>query len=204
MNAHEAALAAGVDIVGALGPPDTVAMAEATAILDALTKPPGSLGRLEQLAVQLAGITATPRPTFRKRAIVVAAADHGVARRGVSAYPAEVTTQMVGNFLAGGAAINALGAMVGASVTVIDVGVAGSIPDGAPEGRVGASLIRARIRPGTHDMTTGPAMSRAEALRAIVVGLEASRSLRAAGIELIGVGEMGIGNTTAASAITAR
>jgi nicotinate-nucleotide--dimethylbenzimidazole phosphoribosyltransferase len=203
MNADAAALAAGVDAVRALGPLDAAAMAEATAILDALTKPPGSLGRLEQLAVQLAGITATPRPTFRERAIVVAAADHGVVRQGVSAYPAEVTTQMVGNFLAGGAAINALGAMMGASVTVIDVGVTGSIPERGSAGGSGASLIRARIRPGTHDMTTGPAMSRSDAFRAVAVGLAASRSLREAGTELIGLGEMGIGNTTAASAITA-
>jgi len=203
MNADEAALAAGIDAVDALGPPDPVGMADAAAILDALTKPPGSLGRLEQLAVQLAGITATPRPTFRKRAIVVAAADHGVARQGVSAYPPEVTSQMVRNFLAGGAAINTLGAMVQASVTVIDVGVAGSIPDAALEAGLGASLIRARVRPGTDDMTTGPAMSRTEALRAVAVGLEASRSLQHSGVELIGVGEMGIGNTTAASAITA-
>ena len=203
MSPDEAALAAGIDAVEALGPLDPVAMADAAAILDALTKPPGSLGRLEDLVVQLAGITATSRPTLRDRAIVVAAADHGVARQGVSAYPAEVTTQMVGNFLAGGAAINTLGAIVGASLTVIDVGVAGSIPDAAPEGGHGARLIRARVRPGTADMTIGAAMSRAEALRAIAVGLAASRSLRASGVELIAVGEMGIGNTTAASAITA-
>ena len=86
-------------------------MAEAGAILDALTKPPGSLGRLEWLAVELAGITGTPRPTLRHRAIVVAAADHGVTRQGVSAYPADVTAQMVANFVAGGAAINALAAV---------------------------------------------------------------------------------------------
>jgi nicotinate-nucleotide--dimethylbenzimidazole phosphoribosyltransferase len=203
MNRAETALASAIDAVDALGPLDPVAMAEATAILDALTKPPGSLGTLEALAVRLAGITGTPRPTLRERAIVVAVADHGVARHGVSAYPAEVTPQMVGNFMAGGAAINILGAMVGASVTVIDVGVAGSIPDAAPQGRLGASLIRARVRPGTHDMTAGPAMSHAEALRTVAVGLDASRSLRDGGVELIGVGEMGIGNTTAASAITA-
>ena len=202
MNADETTLATGIAAVAAVGPLDPAAMTDTAAILDALTKPPGSLGRLEDLAVQLAGITAIPRPTLRTRAIVVAAADHGVARQGVSAYPAEITTQMVGNFLAGGAAINTLGAMVGASVTVIDVGVAGSIPD-APEGGHGARLIRARVRPGTADMTTAAAMSRAEALRAIAVGLAASRSLRADGVELIAVGEMGIGNTTAASAITA-
>ena len=155
MSPDEAALAAGIDAVETLGPLDPAAMADAAAILDALTKPPGSLGRLEDLVIQLAGITATARPTLRDRAIVVAAADHGVARQGVSAYPAEVTTQMVGNFLAGGAAINTLGAIVGASLTVIDVGVAGSIPDAAPEGGHGARLIRARVRQGTADMTIG-------------------------------------------------
>jgi nicotinate-nucleotide--dimethylbenzimidazole phosphoribosyltransferase len=203
MSPDEAALAASIDAVETLGPLDPVAMVDAAAILDTLTKPPGSLGRLEDLVVQLAGITATSRPTLRDRAIVVAAADHGVVRQRVSAYPAEVTTQMVGNFLAGGAAINTLGAIVGANLTVIDVGVAGSILDASPEGGAGARLIRARVRPGTADMTVGAAMSRAEALRAIAVGLAASRSLRASGVELVAVGEMGIGNTTAASAITA-
>ena len=177
--------------------------AEAGAILDALTKPPGSLGRLEWLAVELAGITGTPRPTLRHRAIAVAAADHGVTRQGVSAYPGEVTAQMVANFLAGGAAINALAGSVGASVTVIDVGVASEIPAVAVATGARVELIRARIRRGTADMTEGPAMHRDEAVRAVGVGLDVARALRDRGVELLGVGEMGIGNTTAASAITA-
>jgi nicotinate-nucleotide--dimethylbenzimidazole phosphoribosyltransferase len=204
----EARLAAQLDAIEALGPLDAVAMAEATATLDSLTKPPGSLGVLESLVMQLAGISGNPRPTFPRRGIVVAAADHGVASHGVSAYPSAVTGQMIANFLAGGAAINVLAAAVGADVTVIDVGVASDVPasalagDETPNGGKRAALVRASIRPGTHDMTVRPAMSRDEALRAIAVGLDVVASLRATGIDLLAIGEMGIGNTTAASAIT--
>lgn len=187
----------------AIGPLDAGAMAEAEARLDRLTKPPGSLGRLESLVVQLAGITGRADAPVARRSIVVAAADHGVARRGVSAYPSAVTAQMVANFVAGGAAINVLAAEFGATVIVVDAGVAGPIPavdlDRGREGR----LISARIRDGSADMTEGPAMSRAEALRAIRVGLDVVAELRGAGLDLLGVGEMGIGNTTAAGAITA-
>ena len=201
-----------------IGPLDETAMAATAARLDRLTKPPGSLGRLEDLAIRLAGITGRPDATVARRAIVVAAADHGVARRGVSAYPAEVTAQMVANFVAGGAAINVLAAAVGASVTVVDAGVAGPIPSkpsasssgasgsqgtAAPRLPPGGSLISVRIRPGTADMTEGPAMSREEAMRAIAVGLELVGNLARDEVELIGLGEMGIGNTTAASALTA-
>ena len=114
--------------VAALGALDEGAMAATSARLDSLTKPPGSLGRLESLAIQLAGITGDPVATFGRRAIVVAAADHGVVRQGVSAYPADVTPQMVANFLAGGAAINVLAGRAGATVSVVDAGVAGDIP----------------------------------------------------------------------------
>lgn len=184
-----------------LGPLDPVAMASATAHLDALTKPPGSLGQLESLMVQLAGVRGEPRPTLRQRAIVVAAADHGVVRQGVSAYSADVTPRMVATFLSGGAAINALARAVGASVTVVDAGVVGEIPkvDDPPQAR----LISARIRAGTGDMSVGPAMARVEALRAIALGLEVADGLARDGVDLLGVGEMGIGNTTAASTITA-
>jgi nicotinate-nucleotide--dimethylbenzimidazole phosphoribosyltransferase len=199
------ALRSALDAIETLGPPDGVARADATRILDTLTKPPGSLGRLEALAVDLAGITGRPRATFRRRAIVVAAADHGVAGQGVSAYPAAVTAQMVANFLAGGAAINTVAAMVGASLTVVDVGVAGEVSSTATPQTDGARarLVQARIRSGTADMTVAPAMDRDEAIRAIAVGLEVVEGLRAEGTELIGIGEMGIGNTTAASAVTA-
>ncbi len=197
-------LAAALAAIEALGAPDPEAMAGAAARLDTLTKPPGSLGRLETLVIQLAGITGTAMPRAGRRAIVVAAADHGVTAQGVSAYPAEVTPQMVANFLAGGAAINVLAGTVGASLTVLDVGVAGTIvpPDGLPMAGAGR-LVSARIRPGTADMTTGPAMTRDEAIAAIAVGLDAARVLVDDGVELLGIGEMGIGNTTAASALTA-
>ncbi len=200
----ETRLAACVEAIEALGPLDPAAMADATATLDSLTKPPGSLGVLEALLTQLAGIRRTPGPTFERRAVVVAAADHGVAGHGVSAYPTAVTGQMVANFLAGGAAINVLAAAVGADLWVVDVGVAGQIaePAAASAGRP-VTLVRAPVRPGTHDMTVAAAMSRAEALRAIVVGFDVVESLQERGIDLLAVGEMGIGNTTAASAITA-
>jgi nicotinate-nucleotide--dimethylbenzimidazole phosphoribosyltransferase len=178
-------------------------MAAAGEILDGLTKPPGSLGRLESIAIWLAGVTGTPRPTVTHRAIVVAAADHGVTRQGVSAYPADVTPQMVANFIAGGAAINVLAARVAAEVTVVDVGVAGGIPTGPPAGERGGRLVDRRLRPGTDDLSVGPAMSRDDAFEAVSIGLEVVGDLRRDGVELIGIGEMGIGNTTAASAVTA-
>lgn len=194
----DAALAA----ITTLGPLDDAAMAAAGAHLDTLTKPPGSLGRLEALAITLAGIRGTAAPSIERRAIVVAAADHGVARRGVSAYPTEVTAQMVANFVTGGAAICVLAERVRASVTVVDVGVAAPVPE-VPAGPGGARLVRAPIRAGTADMTEAPAMTAAEVRSAIDIGLRLAEDLAADGIDLLAVGEMGIGNTTAASAIIA-
>ncbi|HKQ17319.1 MAG TPA: nicotinate-nucleotide--dimethylbenzimidazole phosphoribosyltransferase [Solirubrobacterales bacterium] len=195
------ALHATLESLRRLGPLDPEAVAATTAHLDSLTKPPGSLGRLEVLAVQLAGITGEPRPTFQRRAIVVAAADHGVVRQGVSAYPSDVTAQMVANFLRGGAAINALARTVDAQVTVVDVGVGTPIPAVAELGDV--PLLSEPIRHGTSDMSLGPAMSRAEALRAVGLGIGIAADLARDGVDLLGIGEMGIGNTTAASAISA-
>jgi nicotinate-nucleotide--dimethylbenzimidazole phosphoribosyltransferase len=192
-----------VEEVAAVGPLDAAAMDAARGTLDSLTKPPGSLGRLEELAIWLAGVTGDPRATVRRRVIVVAAADHGVTAQGVSAYPSEVTAQMVANFLDGGAAINALAARVGAAVTVVDVGVAGEIPGGSEGGRPGGRLVARRVRPGTNDFSIGPAMSSGEAAEAVAVGLDVVRDLQIEGVELIGIGEMGIGNTTAASSVTA-
>ena len=201
MSDATSALGATLESLRQLGPLDADATAEVTAHLDALTKPPGSLGRLEGLAVQLAGITGDPTPTFVSRAIVVAAADHGVVEQGVSAYPSDVTPQMVANFLRGGAAINALARAVDAGLIVIDAGVAGRIP--AVDGRADVRLVSAPIRTGTSDMSVGPAMSRGEALRAVGLGIAVAAELARDGVDLLGVGEMGIGNTTAASAITA-
>jgi nicotinate-nucleotide--dimethylbenzimidazole phosphoribosyltransferase len=190
-------------VLDAVAPLDTAAMGEAAAGLDRLTKPPGSLGQLETLIVELAGIAGRRDATVDQGVIVIAAADHGVTRQGVSAYPADVTGQMVGNFVAGGAAINVLGAWAGVRLVVVDAGVASAIADGASDPVLGGRLVRARIRDGTDDMTQGPAMSRAEALRAVAAGIDLAGSLQADGTDLLGIGEMGIGNTTSASAITA-
>jgi len=187
-----------------IGPLDEAASAAAAEHLDRLTKPPGSLGRLEELAIQLAAITGEVAPTFDRRAIVVAAADHGVTAQGVSAYPSEVTAQMVGNFVAGGAAINVLARMARADVLVLDIGVASALSIGAsPQSQAGGRLLRRRIRPGTADLSVGPAMSREEASAAIDVGLDTASQLAEEGVRLVGLGEMGIGNTTAASSIVA-
>jgi nicotinate-nucleotide--dimethylbenzimidazole phosphoribosyltransferase len=203
LSTSEGAIRRAIEGVEAAGSLDETAMTAARDILDELTKPPGSLGRLESLAIWLAGVTGQARPTVRKRAIVVAAADHGVTRQGVSAYPSEVTAQMVANFLDGGAAINVLASQVGASVTVLDVGVVGEIPRRRASDRGGGRLITRRTRAGTDDFSAGPAMSRTEAVEAVVAGLSVVDGLRRDGTDLIGVGEMGIGNTTAASAVTA-
>jgi nicotinate-nucleotide--dimethylbenzimidazole phosphoribosyltransferase len=205
--ADQGAVAAAVDAIAALGPLDAAAMAAAATHLDRLTKPPGSLGRLEELLIDLAGITARADAPVARRWIVVAAGDHGVATEGVSAYPAEVTAQMVANFVAGGAAINVLARTARASLAVVDVGVAttvqGIVPDGQDRG-TGGRLLRARIADGTANMTLGPAMDRADMLRAVGVGLGIVNELRSAGgVDVLGLGEMGIGNTTAASAIVA-
>jgi nicotinate-nucleotide--dimethylbenzimidazole phosphoribosyltransferase len=184
-----------------LAPLDIGAMDAVRARLGRLTKPAGSLGQLESLAVQLAGIRGEERATrpLLRRSIVVMAADHGVAARGVSAYPAAVTAQMVANMRTGGAAINVLARMVGADLLVVDLGVAGAVPS-----RGSAARFRsARIADGTRDLSVEPAMTRAEALAAVDIGREIARELAADDVDVVAVGEMGIGNTTAASALTA-
>ncbi len=165
--------------------------------LDRLTKPPGSLGKLEALAARLAAIQVTERPALGPGAVVVAAADHGVAAEGVSAYPPEVTYQMVLNFLAGGAAINQIAAEADARVYVLDVGVNGPA---FPEAE---GLIRARVRPGTGNLVREPAMREEEAELAFWAGYEAGKRALGEGATLLAAGDMGIGNTTAAAALTA-
>jgi len=177
-------------------PLDTKAMAAAEARQGCLTKPPQALGRLESLSIHLAGITGKARPTFEQKVIAVMAGDHGVVAEGVSAFPAEVTPQMVYNFLAGGAAINVLGRHVGARVVVTDVGVASDL-----SGAVG--VRHKNVRQGTANMAVGPAMTRNEAIRAFEVGIELVEEELANGLDLIATGEMGIGNTTPSSAIIA-
>ena len=177
-------------------PLDDRAMAAARARQDTLTKPQGSLGRLEELSVKLAGIKGEPIPKIHHKAIVTMAADHGVAIEGVSAYPREVTAQMVLNFLHGGAAINVLARHVGARVIFVDMGVASEI-------KPHAALLSRKIAYGTNDMAKGPAMSREQAIEAIKVGIEIVGQEIKNGLDIIGTGDMGIGNTTPSSAITA-
>jgi nicotinate-nucleotide--dimethylbenzimidazole phosphoribosyltransferase len=161
-----------------------------------LTKPPGSLGELEEAANRLAAIRRTLRPEVFRQRVYVVAADHGVAAEGVSAYPREVTAQMVYNFLRGGAAINVLARDCGVEVKVVDAGVDADFGD-AP------GLIQAKVLRGTANFTCGQAMTRQQAERAVTIGVELARAAAAEGVEMTGIGEMGIGNTTSASAITA-
>ena len=176
-------------------PADADAMRAADERQGVLTKPRGSLGVLEGLGSRLAGMYAVcPPPLPEPVAIAVFAGDHGVHAQGVSPWPQEVTAQMVGNFLAGGAVINALGRQVGAGVTVVDVGVAGDVPQ--------APGLRARkVARGTADMTVGPAMTPAQVQAALEVGIEVARELVAEGNRLLVTGDMGIANTTASAAL---
>ena len=171
-------------------------MQQAQGRLDQLTKPLGSLGRLEALAKQLVGIRRQPRPPVAGKVIITMAADHGVAAEGVSAYPQAVTAQMVANFLRGGAGINVLARHAGARVVVVDMGVAAAL---APH----PDLISRKIRAGTSNFAHGPAMTREEASAAIAAGCEIARREIERGADLVGAGDMGIGNTTSSSAIVA-
>lgn len=161
-----------------------------------LTKPPGSLGRLEALSARLAAVQGTVKPTITNKAVVVFAADHGVTAAGVSAYPKSVTVGMAKSFLAGGAAVNALARSAGAELLVVDVGIDADL--GAH-----SRLWSRKIARGTRNMLDGPAMTRAETEAACGVGLEAAQKLAAPGGALLAGGEMGIGNTTPAAALTA-
>ena len=158
--------------------------------------PPGSLGRLEDLSIQLAGIFGTARPTVRKTTLIVAAADHGVVAQRVTGYPQAVTAQMVLNFLAGGAAINVMARTRGVELVIVDAGVATPM-DPHPNLHVVAAGR------GTKDMTRGPAMTPAQAAACIRAGVNFAVSAGQRGAQIIATGDMGIGNTTSASAITA-
>jgi nicotinate-nucleotide--dimethylbenzimidazole phosphoribosyltransferase len=163
--------------------------------IDTLTKPPGSLGRLEEIAIQLAEITSEAFPAVTPPGVIVFAADHGVVKEGVSAFPQEVTAQMVLNFLHGGAAINVFSKQIGATFEIVDVGVAADIhADG---------VIQRKIRYGTANFCEQDAMTREEAEKAIAVGYERAERMIHQGIKCLILGEMGIGNTTASSAILA-
>jgi len=182
---------AGVEAVG-----DALAPA-LKARLDSLTKPPGSLGRLEALALALGRMQDTVKPRATPRAVLVFAADHGVALDGVSAYPREVTAQMVLNFLRGGAAVNVLARQADARLTVVDVGVDHDFGEPPP------GLVIAKVRRGTDSIVRGPAMTRDEAVRALEAGIRVAEGCVADGVALIAAGDMGIGNTTPSAALTA-
>jgi nicotinate-nucleotide--dimethylbenzimidazole phosphoribosyltransferase len=182
-------------LLDAIGGPDAAAAAEAQRHLDTLTKPPRSLGRLEELAVRLAAVTGRA-PSVVAPVIFTFAADHGVVAEGVSAYPQSVTAQMVENFLRGGAAVNVLARQAGARVVVADFGVA-ALQGERP------GLVSRRFGDGTRNMAAGPAMTREQAAGALEAGAALADEAIAAGADLLGTGEMGIGNTTAASALTA-
>ncbi len=169
---------------------------------DCLTKPPGSLGRLEEIAVRMAAIQQTLAPNVDRKRIAVFAADHGVAEEGVSPYPAEVTAQMVANFLRGGAAINALAKTAGADLVIVDAGVKSPIPAIEISGKH-IQFLQKPVRNGSRNFTRGPALTAEETASAIELGYEVAAEAKKAGVKLIGIGEMGIGNTTAAAAITA-
>jgi len=164
--------------------------------LDSLTKPPGSLGHLEDLAARYCLITGTPDPVPGRKRICTFAGDHGVVAEGISAFPGEVTRQMVRNMLSGGAAINVLSRYAGADLLVVDVGVNDPL-----EGAEG--LISRKVRPGTDNIARGPAMSRDDAVQAMEAGIEMALQAHAEGVTLLGTGEMGIGNTTSSSALCA-
>jgi nicotinate-nucleotide--dimethylbenzimidazole phosphoribosyltransferase len=184
------------DLIAQIGPLDEAAMAAARARQDMLTKPRGSLGRLEVLSIQLAGIAGTPRPSLRHKVIVTMAGDHGVVAEGVSAYPQAVTPQMVYNFLRGGAAINVMARHVGARVVVVDMGVAAAL-EAHPD------LVDKKVALGTGNIARGPAMSREQAVRALLAGAEVVEAEIGRGLDILGTGDMGIGNTTPSTAIAA-
>jgi nicotinate-nucleotide--dimethylbenzimidazole phosphoribosyltransferase len=225
--------------IRAIAPLDAPAMDAARHHQAELTKPAGSLGRLEALSIQLAGITCRPFPTLERKAILTLAADHGVAAEGVSLYPSAVTQQMVANFIAGGAAINVLARIAGARVVVADFGVAGdpafsASTEGRFEGRLGGGaderpgapgstedesppvppgglgrstfvpnvrFVDAKLARGTANLATGPAMSRALAVRAIEAGIALVADEHPRGLDAVATGEMGIANTTASSCL---
>ncbi|MEU1641394.1 nicotinate-nucleotide--dimethylbenzimidazole phosphoribosyltransferase [Micromonospora zamorensis] len=205
--------------IAAIRPADEAAMAAARELHGRLTKPAGSLGALEELSVRLAGLAgACPPPLPEPAAVAIFAGDHGVHAQGVSPWPQEVTGQMIGNFLAGGAVVNAFARQAGASVTVVDVGVATPLPTGPiadPAGSESAGsepavldpavprLVVASVRRGTRDFTVTAALTRDEALAAVQTGIRIADELIDAGAGILLTGDMGIGNTTPAAALIA-
>jgi len=184
------------EVISGIRPLDEKAMGEARQRQDKLTKPQGSLGQLESVSIQVAGIKGDPRPSVNHKVIFTLAGDHGVTQEGVSAYPSEVTPQMIYNFLRGGAGINVLARQIGARIVIADLGT-GALLQRHPD------LRDKKVALGTMNMAKGPAMSREQAIRAIEAGIDLVEEELAKGIDVLGTGDMGIGNTTSSSAITA-
>jgi nicotinate-nucleotide--dimethylbenzimidazole phosphoribosyltransferase len=185
------------ETISAVRPLDEAAMQDAREHQARLTKPPGALGVLEEISVRLAGLAGVcPPPLPEPAAVAVFAADHGVTPWACTPWPQEVTAQMVANFLAGGAVVNAFAAQVGARVNVVDVGVAADLPP-AP------GLLSRKVAYGTADLTLGPAMTQEQVRRAVETGIEVARDLVAAGNRCLITGDMGIANTTASAALIA-
>lgn len=182
--------------IGSIKPLNGEAKAKTQVRLDNLTKPPGSLGVLEDLALALAGISGKQPVAPPRKALILMAGDHGVVACGVTAWPQEVTTQMVLNFTSGGAAINVLARHAGAELLLVDIGVASDLPD-LP------GLLRRKVAYGTANLAEGPAMTGEQAVKALEVGIETANNCIARGAEILGTGEMGIGNTTPSTAILA-
>lgn len=183
-------------VLQGIQPVDDALSLQAQERLDSLTKPKGSLGRLEEIARRMAAISGNLQPKIAKKQVLLFAADHGVVEEGVSLYPQEVTAQMVLNFLKGGAAINVLARWAQAEVSIIDIGVRSDLPE-LP------GLRQIKLIPGTANMAQGPAMAREVAVAALEAGIEAAEEAIQQGADLLATGDMGIGNTTATSAILA-
>jgi len=183
------------ELITKIQPLDEAAMEAARLRQDDLTKPRGSLGQLEDLSVQIAGITGEERPKIVHKVVTTMAGDHGVVAEGVSAYPSEVTPQMVMNFVFGGAAINVLANHIGARVTIVDMGVASEIdhPD----------VLNNKIALGTENIAKGPAMTREQAIQALEAGAHVVKNELEKGLDILATGDMGIGNTTPSAAIAA-
>jgi nicotinate-nucleotide--dimethylbenzimidazole phosphoribosyltransferase len=182
-------------VLKGIGPLDKKVMESARQRQDRLTKPQKSLGVLEELSMRVAGIMGDPLPKIEDKAIIIMVGDHGVVEEGVSAYPREVTGQMVYNFVEGGAGINVCATHAGARVVIVDAGIADDIES--------PSVVNKKVRHGTDNITKGPAMSFNEAVQSIEVGISVVEEEIEKGLDIIGTGDMGIGNTTPSSALTA-
>lgn len=181
------------ETINGIGKLDKKAMKKAKERLDNLTKPPGSLGYLEELAIKMAGITQDVMPDISQKNHVIMVGDHGVVQEGVSAFPQSITKAMVENFLNGGAAVNVLARQYRVNISIVDIGMVNEVKkDG---------IIQANIKKGTDNLLEGPAMSKTEAVKSIETGIEIANQFLKNGAKIIGTGEMGIGNTTPSSAI---